>query len=613
MFFKSLSSFHRIIRPKPTLLKLLLAPTLTFSALYGHKHFFSSEPIKATQEPAKSEPTSPVEDPDYKLTIDSNLVEGEMREVQVGPNKDDVVLVCKIHGKHYCVQSKCPHVGAPLVKGLLFDDKVLCPFHNAGFSVITGYPELGPVFNGLAKYDIQEKNGKLTITVPKNKLNVSQIVQMSKRNPKDSRRYVIVGGGPAALSCAETLRQSGYEGEIVMITEEDVLPYDRTMLSKGIDLSLSKLLLRQESFFENYDITVKKNTRVSHIDYDSNLIFTSDFNQINYDKLLLATGGSPRKPNVPGINLKNVLVLRNLQDQVKIKELATSGNITNVVIIGASFIGMETASALKKELKDKINITVVDIFKTPFERVLGTQVGKALGDLHESNGINFKLEKGLKSLNGKDQIESATLSDGTDLKADLVILGTGIAPNISLAKGNLKVSTTNGGIETDLFLKTSKNNVYAAGDVASFPYWVSGEHARVEHYNEAIHQGSLAAFNMLGKFVPMDGVSFFWTRQWDKTLQYSGYADKYDEVYIDGDLKSLNFAAFYLKGDKVVAVAALNRPNLTILANEAMKLNVMPKASEVKAGKFDFEDLKKKVLQSKSASKCKKANCCRNK
>ena len=610
MLLKSLSSF-RFFKPKPTHLKFFLAPTLTFSAVYCQKNFFS------TSELAKDQPTpepSPPVDIDYTLVINSDLQEGEMREVQVGPNKEDIVLVCKIDGKHYCVQSKCPHVGAPLGKGLLFDDKVLCPFHNAGFSVITGYPEMGPVFNGLAKYEITETGGKLTIKVPKNKLNVSETVPMSTRNPNDHRRYVIVGGGAAALSCAETLRQSGFEGEIVMVAEENTVPYDRTMLSKWIfGSSLEKLLLRQEPFYKKYDINVHKGTHVSHIDYDSNVIYTNDFNRIHYDKLLLATGGSPRKPNVPGVNLENVLVLRSIEDQAKIQNLVNSGKVNNIVIIGASFIGMETASALKKELKDKINITVVDFFKTPFERVLGTQIGSALSDLHKSNGVNFVLEKGLKSLNGTKQIESATLSDGTILQADLVLLGTGISPNISLAKGQLEISKTNGGIETDVFLRTNKKNVFAAGDVASFPYWVNGGHVRIEHYNEAIHQGSLAAFNMLDKHVPLDGVSFFWTKQWDKTLQYSGFAEKYDEVFIDGDLKTLNFAAFYLKDDKVLAVAAMNRPNLALLINEAMKLNIMPRASDVKAGKFDVQELKKKVLAMKPASRCKKANCCRNK
>ena len=179
MFSKSLFQFRRLFHPRP--LKFLLAPALTFSALYCQKQFFSTEPSSPAPPvdptPPTHDPTPPVpivESPNYTIEIDSDLQEGEMREVQVGPEKKDIVLVVKLEGKHYCVQSSCPHVGAPLGKGLLFDDKVLCPFHNAGFSVISGAPEMGPVFNGLATYEITENEGKLRIVVPKNKLNVGK-------------------------------------------------------------------------------------------------------------------------------------------------------------------------------------------------------------------------------------------------------------------------------------------------------------------------------------------------------------------------------------------------------------------------------------------------------
>lgn len=595
-------------------MKYLLAPTLTFSAIYYQRKYYSAEEKGKESESHKEE--VPIEEAYYKIAIDSDLKEGEMREVQVGPDPKDIVLVCKIEGKHYCVQSKCPHVGAPLGKGLLFDDKVVCPFHNAAFSVITGYPEMGPVFDGISTYEIREESGKLHIKVPKSKLNVSSTVKMTKRNPLDKRRYVIVGAGPAALSCAETLRQSGFEGEIVMIGEEDALPYDRTNLSKWIfGSSLNNFLLRKEEFFSNWDINLKKKTKVCNIDFENNTVFTNNTEPISFDKLLLATGGTPRKPRVPGVNLENVLVLRNIEDQINLKnKLKSEDAVQNIVIIGASFIGMETASAIKKELKDKVNITVVDIFKAPFERVLGKEVGSALGEMHKSNGINLLLEKGLKSLNGENKIASATLTDGTILPADIVLLGTGISPNISLGKiGGLEICKKNRGFQTDAFLRTSRHNVFAAGDAASFPYWQTGNQTRIEHYNEAISQGSIAALNMLGKHVPMSNIPFFWTRQWDKSLQYTGFAESYDDVFIDGNLNELKFAAYYLKGDRVVAVAAMNQMNLIQLYNEAMRLNLMPTATEFKQKKVNIQELKQKILGKKPASRCKRADCCKNK
>lgn len=625
MFSRSLSAFRFFKNPTPRFFKLVLAPSLAFSLLYSQRRLYATE-APATQKNSPIQTNSlntnleiSENEDKFTATMDSNLQEGEMRELTLTTDPKDVVLLTKIDGVHYCVQSKCPHVGAPLNKGLLFNDRVICPFHNAAFSVKTGYPEVGPVFDGLSTYQVIESEGKLTIIVEKKKLNASQTVEMASYDPKkDKRRYVIVGAGPAALSCAETLRQSGFQGEIVMLGEEQALPYDRTNLSKMIfGASLPKFLLRKEEFFAQHGINVHANSKVAHIDYEANMVYTRDFQRIPFDKLLLATGGSPRKPNVPGINLENVLVLRNIHDQTRLQSLLQNKEqpIKNIVVIGASFIGMETASAIKKELKENVNITVVDIFKAPFERVLGAEVGNALADMHKSNGIEFVLEKGLKSLNPQDKsnkVHSATLSDGTDLPADLVILGTGISPNVSLAKGQLKLNEKNGGIDTDIYLKTNRNNVFAAGDVASFPYWPTAERVRIEHYNEAIHQGSIAAFNMLEKHVPINDIPFFWTRQWDKSLQYTGFAGNYDEVHVEGDLKALKFAAYYIKEDQVLAVAAMNQMNLTQLFNEAMRLNLMPKASEIKEGKFDVSELKRKVLAAQPASKCKKANCCRN-
>jgi nitrite reductase/ring-hydroxylating ferredoxin subunit len=311
----------------------------------------------------------------YEVSIDDDLKEGEVREPQVGPSKDDVVLIIKFEDKYYCVQSSCPHAGLPLGKGALVGDKLICPFHNASFSVVSGYTEGGPSFDGLTHFSIEKHEDKLLIKVDKDRLNKSTSLPMAKRNPNDHRRFVIVGGGPAALSCAETLRQSGYEGGITIITDEDTTTYDRTLMSKWIfGSSIDKLLIRNEDFFKNNDIEFVKNTRITHVDYDHNELLTQDFHSIKYDKLLLATGGSPRRPNVSGHDLKNVLVLRNHHDQQKIQKALADGKVANIVVVGASFIGMETAAALKKELKEKINITVVDIVKTPFEKSLGSEV-----------------------------------------------------------------------------------------------------------------------------------------------------------------------------------------------------------------------------------------------
>lgn len=354
-------AIRHFLRPK------VVVPLITISTF----SFYQAFSYKVKLEAAPSTPQY------YEVSIEDDLKEGEVRELQVGPAKEDVVLVIKVEDQYYCVQSSCPHAGLPLGKGTLVGDKLICPFHNASFSVISGYTEGGPAFDGLTHYIIEKNEGKLNIKVDKEKLNKSTTMPMSKRNPNDHRRFVIVGGGPAALSCAETLRQSGYEGAITIISDEDTTTYDRTLMSKWIfGASIDKLLLRKEDFFQNNDIEFVKNTRITHIDYDHNELLTQDFHSIKYDKLLLATGGSPRRPNISGHDLGNVLVLRNHNDQAKLQKALGAGNVGNIVVIGASFIGMETAAAIKKELKDKVNITVVDVVKTPFERSLGKEVIK---------------------------------------------------------------------------------------------------------------------------------------------------------------------------------------------------------------------------------------------
>lgn len=194
----------------------------------------------------------------YEKTIKADFQEGEKRAVQVGPKEEDTVLVVKLDGKYHCVSEKCPHFGFALSKGPMFDDKVVCPLHMASFSVISGQNEYGPVFDGLEKFEITEKNGELHIKVPKDKLNKSKTFPMSKRTQNDKRKFLIVGGGPASLSAAETLRQSGFEGEITILAKENVFPYDRTLLSKNIVASdISKIQFRDKKFFDDHDITFK--------------------------------------------------------------------------------------------------------------------------------------------------------------------------------------------------------------------------------------------------------------------------------------------------------------------------------------------------------------------
>ncbi|CAD8152892.1 unnamed protein product [Paramecium pentaurelia] len=246
----------------------------------------------------------------------------------------------------------------------------------------------------------------------------------------------------------------------------------------------------------------------------------------------------------------------------------------------------------------------------PFERVLGKEVGGSLQKLHEANGVEFELNAGVKRIGGVGQVQRVDLLNGKSLQADLVILGTGIQPNNKLAKDQLKISP-NGGIETDVFLKAAKN-VYASGDISSYPYWVTGEHVRIEHQNEAVRQGYVAALNILGRPTPLTDVPFFWTRQWDRTLAYSGVGQGFDEVIVDGDLSQQKFVAYYARKGRVVASASMNTPNAQMIISEALRLNVMPSAEDLKEKKVNLDDIKKIVLSKGSSCHCKRAGQCQS-
>ncbi|CAK75778.1 unnamed protein product (macronuclear) [Paramecium tetraurelia] len=541
----------------------------------------------------------------YEVSIEDNLNEGEMREVQVGPKKEDAVLVCKVDGQIYCVSNSCPHVGAPLSAGFLVGDKVKCPFHNASFSVKDGVHEEGPMFRGLQTFPVKQENGQLVIRVEKQLLNAPRTLNMVTKGD-DPTHVVIVGGGVSGQSAAETLRQAGFRGKITIITAEDSLPYDRTPMSKMTFLVKQQgLQIRPQQFYEQYGIDVLTNTTVESIDINNQDVVVGK-EKIHYDKLLLATGGTARRPQLDGVNLGNVHTLRQFNDLESIRDKAKTAK--NIVVVGASFIGMETASAIKKEFKDQVNITVVDSTTVPFERVLGKEVGGSLQKLHEANGVEFELNAGVKRIGGVGQVQRVDLLNGKSLQADLVILGTGIQPNNKLVKDQLKISP-NGGIETDVFLKAAKN-VYASGDISSYPYWATGEHVRIEHQNEAVRQGYVAALNILGKPTPLTDVPFFWTRQWDRTLAYSGVGQGFDEVIVDGDLTQQKFVAYYARKGRVVASASMNTPNAQMIISEALRLNVMPSVEDLKEKKVSLDDIKKIVLSKGSSCHCKRAGQC---
>jgi len=306
---------------------------------------------------------------------------------------------------------------------------------------------------------------------------------MAKRDPANKTRMVIVGGGAAGLNCAETLRQSNFTGEITVISNEKVLPYDRTLLSKVLATGdASKLSLRESGFMDTADIDYQLGYSVASIDRDGKTVKLSDGSSIPYDKLLLATGGRARVTKNPGSDLKGVHFLRTAADQTAIKEQAKKAN--NIVVVGGGFISSEVTANLAKTYKGKVSM-VCDT-NVPMERIFGYDVGAMLLTEHERNGAKVYINRdvmNIKYSGDKDgNVTSVVLENGYELKADLVVVGAGIELNTELAKSAGLDMDPNGGVHTNPFMQTSDSNVFAAGDIASFPSWHTGSNIRIEHW-----------------------------------------------------------------------------------------------------------------------------------
>lgn len=339
-----------------------------------------------------------------------------------------MVLISRVNGKLYATGAFCSHYGVGLKFGTLFGDKVVCPAHAASFSVVDGTAESAPGLDSLPSYDIVEEGGKSYVLVPES-ITQKRSLPTTKRDPNDKRNFVIVGGGPAGLSCAETLRYSGYAGKVTLITKEKTLPYDRTALTKGLPSADSnKLVLRDEEWLAAADIDVVQNS-VYSVHADTKQLAMTRGEAISYDKLLIATGTEVNKPPIPGNDAKGVFYLRTADDQTKIKK-ACKNVKTGVAIIGAGFIGSESAAALKSKYKD-LDVHMIAKESVPMERALGKDVGAMLKDQHEKNGVTLHMNSGVKEI-VKDESGNAVgirLSDGNIINADIVLIGVGVHPN----------------------------------------------------------------------------------------------------------------------------------------------------------------------------------------
>lgn len=372
-----------------------------------------------------------------------------------------------------------------------------------------------------------------------------------------SKSVVIIGASHAAAQTSVSLRQGGWEGEIVLIGDEDSLPYHRPPLSKDFlsgDKSVDDILIRPSEAYEAANITVKLGTRVGAIDRNKKTVLTDDGEVIAYNKLVLTTGARIRRLPVPGEDLNGVFYLRDTADVLAIKEKALSAK--TAVIIGGGYIGLETAASLTKQ---GLSVTVLEAMPRILQRVTAPQLSEFYKRVHTEEGVDI-LENVIAS-NIQKLGEALRVQTSCDkaFPADLVIIGIGVIPNIELAQ--VAGLTLGNGIEVNAFCQTSDPDIYAAGDVTWHYNPIYETHIRLESVPNATEQGKIVAAHINGTPKPYNSLPWFWSDQFDLKLQIAGLSTGYDDVVIRGDIKtSRSFAAYYFQSDKFIAVDAVNAP-----------------------------------------------------
>ncbi|HEX8232167.1 MAG TPA: FAD-dependent oxidoreductase [Caulobacteraceae bacterium] len=466
------------------------------------------------------------------------------------------VLLYRLNGELRAIGGACTHYGAPLDEGLVVGETVRCPWHHACFSLRTGEALSAPAFDALSRWKVELVGGMVFV----HGRHEDSPPRPAPARPEEPRRVVIVGGGAAGFAAAEMLRRRGYQGRLTMLSAEEAPPCDRPNLSKDYLAGTAPeewIPLKGADFYRDNAIDLRLGRRVVEIAHEAREAVTEDGERFAYDRLLLATGAEPIRPQAPGFDDPAVHTLRSLADARAI--IAAAATARSAAVIGASFIGLETAASLRTR---GVEVHVVAPEAVPMERVLGRELGQSIRALHERKGVVFHLGRRAEGFaDGR-----LRLDDGGGIAADLVVLGVGVRPRLELAvAAGLE---TDGGVLVDRFLETSRAGVFAAGDIARYPDARTGERIRVEHWAAAQRQGQTAAVNMLGERRPFTAPPFFWSNHYDLAVHYVGHAPRFDHTAVDGSIPAGDATLRFFRDGRIAAAASVGRPR-EILAIEA--------------------------------------------
>jgi 3-phenylpropionate/trans-cinnamate dioxygenase ferredoxin reductase subunit len=366
--------------------------------------------------------------------------------------------------------------------------------------------------------------------------------------------HVIVGASLTGAKAAETLREEGFDGRVVLIGAENERPYERPPLSKDYlrgEVGREKVYVHEEGFYAEHHIELRLGRMAVSLDTSNRELELHDGERLRYDRLLIATGAEPRRLSIPGADLDGVFYLRSVQDSDALRERLDRGG--SVVVVGAGWIGAEVAASARQR---GLEVTVVEPASVPLERVMGAEVGAIYRDIHTDHGVRMLVGTGVEAFQGEDAVERVRTSDGRRLDCDFVVVGVGVEPRTGLA-AQAGIALDNG-ILVDEHLQTSVPGVFAAGDVANAHHPFYGERIRVEHWANALNQGPAAARNMLGHDSAYERLPYFFSDQYDVGMEYSGFARSWDRVVFRGDPATREFVAFWLVEDRVVAGMNVN-------------------------------------------------------
>jgi apoptosis-inducing factor 3 len=503
-----------------------------------------------------SKPTGP----DLKAGISlGDLAEGAM---VLGQADGEAVLMTRIGGEIFAIGATCTHYGGPLAEGLLVGETVRCPWHHACFSLRSGEAVRAPAFNPVSCWRVEESGGRAVVR-EKFEPSERRLAPTARSVKPEAARIVIIGGGAAGFGAAEMLRREGFGGSITMLSEDESAPYDRPNLSKDYLAGTAPeewIPLRPDDYYRENGIELVLGTAASDIDKTTREVRTSDRRTFHFDKLLIATGAEPVRLRVPGADLAHVRLLRSLKDSREL--IARAAGARRVAIVGASFIGLEVAAALRHR---NLDVHVIAPEQRPMERVLGPELGQFIRELHEAHGVHFHLGRGVKSI----EPQHVTLDDASAIPADLVVVGIGVRPRLDLAeRAGL---TLDRGIVVNEYLETSTSGIFAAGDVARWPDPISGERLRIEHWVVAERQGQTAARNMLGRAERFAQPAFFWSQHYDIAIDYVGHAERWDKIEIEGDIAKHDAAIRFRRAGRTLALATIFRGRESLTAEAEME------------------------------------------